>query len=115
TQTLNEMGADTSLFTHCLGGKECRYACQGFHHSLLIKGPTPLKAKEIAIPDLRAGFAYVMAGLLSQEETTISGLSYLDRGYENLEGKLLALGANIKREEQAETIQKLHALGSLKS
>jgi UDP-N-acetylglucosamine 1-carboxyvinyltransferase len=100
TDTLNQMGANIELFTHCLGGKQCRYACQGYHHSLIIKGPTPLTAKSIAIPDLRAGFAYVMAGLLSQEETTISGLSYLDRGYENLTGKLAALGADISRQHK---------------
>ncbi len=97
TETLNQMGANIELSTHCLGGKHCRYTSQGHYHSLIVKGPTPLTAKEIIIPDLRAGFAYVMAGLLSQEETIISGLSYLDRGYENLTGKLEALGANISR------------------
>lgn len=100
TQTLNQMGADIELFTHCLGGKKCRYASHGHHHSILIKGPTPLSAKEISIPDLRAGFAYVMAGLLSQEETVLSGLPYLDRGYENLTQKLAGLGANVSRENQ---------------
>ncbi len=98
TETLNQMGANIELSTHCLGGKHCRYASQGYHHSLIVRGPTPLTAKEIVIPDLRAGFAYVMAGLLSQEETIISGLAYLDRGYENLTGKLQSLGANITRE-----------------
>jgi len=110
TLTLNEMGADTGLFTHCLGGKECRYACQGFNHSLLIKGPTPLIGKEIVIPDLRAGFAYVMAGLLAEGETVLSGLPYLDRGYENLDAKLLALGANVKREVHPDSLQKLQSL-----
>jgi UDP-N-acetylglucosamine 1-carboxyvinyltransferase len=100
TETLKQMGADIELFTHCLGGKHCRYACQGHKHSLLVKGPTPLSAKKIAIPDLRAGFAYVMAGLLSQEETILTGLPYLDRGYENLTGKLSSLGANVSREHQ---------------
>jgi UDP-N-acetylglucosamine 1-carboxyvinyltransferase len=98
TETLNQMGAHIELSTHCLGGKHCRYASQGYQHSLIVRGPTPLTAKEIVIPDLRAGFAYVMAGLLSQEETIISGLAYLDRGYENLTGKLQSLGANITRE-----------------
>ncbi|MBX9923076.1 MAG: UDP-N-acetylglucosamine 1-carboxyvinyltransferase [Rhabdochlamydiaceae bacterium] len=98
TETLNQMGARIELFTHCLGGKCCRYASQGHYHSLIVQGPTPLTAKEIVIPDLRAGFAYVMAGLLSQEETIISGLPYLDRGYENLTGKLQALGANVTRQ-----------------
>lgn len=116
TETLQQMGADLSLFTHCLGNQECRYCCKGFHHSLIVKGVTPLCAKEIAIPDLRAGFAYVMAGLLSQEETTISGLPFLDRGYENLTEKLASLGANIVREQQAASIsslQKSHPIESL--
>ena len=46
------MGADIELFTQCLGGKACRFASSNHHHSLVIKGPTPLKAKEICIPDL---------------------------------------------------------------
>ena len=100
TETLNQMGANIELFTRCLGGKECRYAACNYHHSIIIKGPTPLTAKEISIPDLRAGFAYVMAGLLTQEETTISGLGYLDRGYENITGKLSALGANVSRQSK---------------
>ncbi len=116
TETLNEMGADISLFTHCLGGKSCRFTNQGHRHSLSVKGPTPLTAKEIAIPDLRAGFAYVMAGLLSQEQTTISGLHYLDRGYENLEGKLLSLGADISREKTTSDEKvALHTLDRLKT
>lgn len=98
TETLNQMGARIELSTHCLGGRHCRYASQGYHHSLIVHGPTPLTAKEIIIPDLRAGFAYVMAGLLSQEETVISGLSFLDRGYENLTEKLQSLGADVVRQ-----------------
>jgi UDP-N-acetylglucosamine 1-carboxyvinyltransferase len=114
TKTLNEMGADTSLFSNCLGGKECRFSHQGHKHSLLIKGPTPLKGKDIVIPDLRAGFAYVVAALLCEEESTLSGLPYLDRGYENLEGKLLSLGANVKREKSNPKVA-LHAANSLKA
>jgi UDP-N-acetylglucosamine 1-carboxyvinyltransferase len=98
TDTLRQMGADIELFTHCLGGKECRFASQGYHHSIIVKGPTALSGKEIAVPDLRAGFAYVMAALLSPEESIISGLHYLDRGYENFVQKLTTLGANVIRE-----------------
>lgn len=97
THTLKEMGADIELFTQCLGGKDCRFASQSHHHSLVVKGPSVLKGKEIAIPDLRAGFAYVMAALLSTEESTISNVEFLDRGYEDLIGKLSALGADISR------------------
>ncbi len=96
-QTLKLMGADVEVFTQCLGGKECRFASRDFHHSLIIRGPTPLIGREIAIPDLRAGFAYVMAALLAPESSVIAGVKYLDRGYENLTQKLSSLGADIKR------------------
>lgn len=97
TQTLKEMGADIELFTQCLGGKQCRFASSNHHHSLVIKGPTPLKPTNISIPDLRAGFAYVMASLLVSEESTITNVEYLDRGYDDYIGKLNALGADISR------------------
>ncbi len=97
TETLKEMGADIELFTQCLGGKECRFASLNFHHSVVVKGPTPLQSKDIVIPDLRAGFAYVLAALLAPEVSNVSGLHYLDRGYENLTEKLSSLGAEITR------------------
>jgi UDP-N-acetylglucosamine 1-carboxyvinyltransferase len=105
-ETLNEMGADITPFKQCLGGKECRFAGHGFSHSIIIKGPSPLVGREIAIPDLRAGFAYVMAATIASESSIISGLSFLDRGYERLEHKLGNLGVDIERvcsKEQAET------------
>lgn len=95
TETLREMGADISLFRQCLGGKQCRFASQSFGHSVIIKGPTPLFGKEIHIPDLRAGFAYVMAALIASETSTISGLPFLTRGYESLVKKLEDLGADV--------------------
>ncbi len=95
--TLKEMGADIELFTHCLGGKPCRFASQNFEHSIIIKGPTPLIGKKIHVPDLRAGFAYVLAALIAEDESIISGLHYIDRGYENLTGKLQVLGAQVER------------------
>ena len=97
TKMLKEMGADIELFTQCLGGKSCRFAFKNHHHSIVIKGITPLCAKEIWIPDLRAGFAYVMAALLATEASTISNIEFLDRGYEALVEKLSSLGADISR------------------
>lgn len=96
TDMLKLMGADIEIFTQCLGGKECRFASHNFAHSIVVKGPTPLQAKDIAIPDLRAGFAYVMAALLAPEESQISGLHYLYRGYEKIVDKLSCLGADIQ-------------------
>ncbi len=100
TDTLKEMGADIAIFRQCLGGRECRFSSHSFYHSIIVKGPTPLVGKEISIPDLRAGFAYVMAALLSPDTSVISGLQFLDRGYENLVSKLESLGANIAREHK---------------
>lgn len=99
TETLSAMGADITLFRQCLGGKQCRFASQSFCHSLIVKGPSPLLAKDIAIPDLRAGFAYVMAAVLAQGTSRLSGLPFLDRGYENLDYKLIQLGVDVVREK----------------
>ncbi|QVL57911.1 MAG: UDP-N-acetylglucosamine 1-carboxyvinyltransferase [Simkaniaceae bacterium] len=95
--TLVEMGAHVERFTQCLGDRPCRFASRNYQHSLIVKGPTKFEGRKIDVPDLRAGFAYVMAALLAPEESIVTGLPYLDRGYENLEGKLQALGANISR------------------
>lgn len=97
TETLKQMGANIAPFTQCLGSKPCRFKSHNFHHSIVIQGPTPLIGKDITIPDLRAGFAYVLAALLASETSTISGLHYLDRGYEKIVDKLSALGADVVR------------------
>lgn len=95
THTLNEMGADIELFRQCLGGKTCRFASLNHHHSIVVKGPTPLQGRKFSIPDLRAGFAYVMAALVAQGESEIDQIHFIDRGYENMVEKLLSLGAHI--------------------
>jgi UDP-N-acetylglucosamine 1-carboxyvinyltransferase len=97
TDNLKEMGADIETFTQCLGSSECRYGQRNFEHSLVVKGPTELVGREITIPDLRAGFAYVMAALLAKETSIIDGVAFLDRGYENMDEVLMSLGADIQR------------------
>ncbi len=97
TETLKEMGADIERFTQCLGGRCCRFAAQNYPHSIVIKGIKNLKGRMVEIPDLRAGFAYVMAALIAKEESQIKNLHFLDRGYESLDEKLTSLGAHIER------------------
>ncbi len=99
TDTLSKMGADISLFKQCLGGKECRFASRSFCHSLVVKGGAPLVGREIQIPDLRAGFAYVMAAALASGESVITGLQFLDRGYADIANKLASLGVDVTREK----------------
>ena len=105
TNTLKEMGADLSLFDQCLGGRACRFADQNHRHSLIVRGPTVLKPMDIAIPDLRAGFAYVMAALTADGTSHISNLHFLDRGYEDVANKLASLGADITRVSKTPALQ----------
>ncbi len=62
-----------------------------------IAGPTPLHGREVQIADLRAGATMVLAALAAAETSVISGVEHVDRGYERIESKLLALGAQITR------------------
>ncbi|MEK7616032.1 MAG: UDP-N-acetylglucosamine 1-carboxyvinyltransferase [Patescibacteria group bacterium] len=66
-------------------------------HRGSIEGPSKLKGKELKSPDLRAGMAYIIAGLVAKGKTTIHDVEIIDRGYEGIEEKLKALGADIKR------------------
>lgn len=93
---LKKMGANVELFSQCLGKKPCRFHRMDHAHSLVIQGVTPLKASNITIPDLRAGFAYVMAALLASDESTIANVHYLERGYEDIMLKLQSIGADAR-------------------
>ena len=62
-----------------------------------IAGPTPLHGREVEIADLRAGATLILAALAATETSVISGVEHVDRGYEAIESKLLALGAQITR------------------
>ena len=96
TSTLKEMGATIDLATACLGSKPCRFGHLGHLHSCIVKGPTPLKGRPIVIPDLRAGFAYLIAGLIADGVTEISGIKYVERGYAHIPEKLREIGAHIE-------------------
>ncbi|MCL2396535.1 MAG: UDP-N-acetylglucosamine 1-carboxyvinyltransferase [Defluviitaleaceae bacterium] len=63
----------------------------------VVEGPVRLTGTEVLATDLRAGASLVIAALAATGITKISNIHYIDRGYENLEQKLAALGANIKR------------------
>ena len=65
----------------------------------IIRGVPMLSGAPVVATDLRASAALVLAGLAAEGVTTIQGLQHLDRGYENLEGKLQGLGAKLCRVE----------------
>jgi UDP-N-acetylglucosamine 1-carboxyvinyltransferase len=63
----------------------------------LVRGVSFLSGAPVMATDLRASAALVIAGLAAQGKTIVQGLHHLERGYDNLEGKLRGLGAKIKR------------------
>ncbi|WP_416147792.1 UDP-N-acetylglucosamine 1-carboxyvinyltransferase [Salipaludibacillus sp. HK11] len=66
--------------------------------SALVNGGTRLQGAKVRASDLRAGAALVVAGLMAEGVTEITGVTHIDRGYAFLEEKLKGLGANIWRE-----------------
>lgn len=68
-------------------------------HRVVVNGPTKLYGQKIVSPDIRAGVALVLAALIAEGESVIDNIEHIDRGYENIEGRLKALGADIKRVE----------------
>ncbi len=66
-------------------------------HRVIINGPTALSGRKLTSPDLRAGFAMVLAALVAEGQTEIDNIYQIDRGYESIEKRLQAVGANIKR------------------
>lgn len=63
----------------------------------IIEGVERLTGAKVSATDLRAGAALVLAALRAEGETTIQNVKYIDRGYEAIEEKLTALGAEIER------------------
>jgi len=80
-QEMQRMGADISIDGN----------------TALVKGVSFLDGATVMATDLRASASLVLAGLVARGDTVIERIYHLDRGYENLEAKLNALGANVKR------------------
>jgi UDP-N-acetylglucosamine 1-carboxyvinyltransferase len=66
-------------------------------HRAIVRGGTPLSAAAVLASDLRASASLVLAALVADGETIIDRVYHLDRGYENIEEKLKAVGAEIRR------------------
>ncbi len=79
---LSQMGADTTM-------------CDP--HRVVINGPKQLFGKMLTSPDLRAGIAMIIAALVAEGQTEIDNIYQIDRGYESIDTRLAAIGADIKR------------------
>ncbi len=93
---LQKMGADIALYDTCLGGSSCRFRFSNYRHSCVIKGPSQLHGSEITVPDLRAGFTYMLAAILARGASILEGVEHIERGYEDLKDSFKRLGASIE-------------------
>ena len=101
---LKKFGAQIELFTPTQLGREFAPGDYEFNWKgngepktfAQVSGPVSLKGASVQITDLRAGAALVLAALAAQGKSGVSGVEHIERGYENFEQKLRALGARIE-------------------
>ena len=86
-------------FKHCAELQRMGASIQVLPSAASIVGPSKLYGDSVTATDLRCGASLVIAGLIAEGVTEIHEIYHIDRGYENLDGKLVALGAKIWREE----------------
>ncbi len=82
TDDIVRMGADITMFDP---------------HRVLVRGPKKLIGKDLEAPDLRAGLAYIIAGVIAQGTSTVRAARYIDRGYSHIEKRLQKIGVDIVR------------------
>jgi len=68
-------------------------------HRAVIAGPSPLRGQVVESPDIRAGMAMLLAALAAQGDSVIHNIGQIERGYERIDERLRALGAQIERLE----------------
>ena len=69
-------------------------------HRVVVTGPAPLSGAPISSPDIRAGMALLIAALAARGESIIQNVHQIDRGYESIDERLRALGADARREPE---------------
>ncbi len=66
-------------------------------HRAVIAGPSPLRGQVVESPDIRAGMAMLLAALAAQGDSVIQNIGQIERGYEHIDTRLQALGAQLER------------------
>jgi UDP-N-acetylglucosamine 1-carboxyvinyltransferase len=92
---LSEMGAAIELYDQCLGGPACRFHESNYRHSAVISGPSALHGAAIDVPDVRGGFAYLLAAASADSESILTGVHHLERGYHRPLRQFAVLGLDI--------------------
>lgn len=88
------------FFTDKLVGMGARIILCDPHRAVVV-GPAPLRGGTVESPDIRAGMALLIAALGAQGTSEIHNIRQIERGYENIDGRLRGLGASIRRTEDS--------------
>ena len=96
-RALQEMGAEIALYDSCLGGRTCRFNESTAMHSAVVRGVSPLQGAEITVPDIRGGFAYVIAAAAAEGTSVLHDVHHLERGYHRPLEAFAELGLGITR------------------
>ena len=99
--SLAAMGAAIELYDQCLGGPACRFHESNYRHSAVISGPTALHGAAIEVPDVRGGFAYLLAAAAADSESILTGIHHIERGYHQPLEQFSSLGLDIRSESSA--------------
>ncbi|HZU75089.1 MAG TPA: UDP-N-acetylglucosamine 1-carboxyvinyltransferase [Acidimicrobiales bacterium] len=93
---LQEMGARIQLFDQCLVGEACRFHEGSYLHSVVVQGRSALSGADLKMPDIRAGFAYLLAAATASGPSRITGVHQLERGYDRVLEKFQSLGLDVR-------------------
>ncbi len=94
---LNQMGAKIEMYTTALGSIDSRFVGSSTPCSVIVQGQSDLKGTDVVVPDIRGGFAYVLAAAAATGTTTLTGTHHLDRGYNRPIENFVEMGLDIRR------------------
>jgi UDP-N-acetylglucosamine 1-carboxyvinyltransferase len=94
---LNKMGAQIETYNTPLGSIGGRFVGSPTPCSVVVRGGAPLVGTDVVVPDIRGGFAYVLAAASADGTTTITGTHHLDRGYNRPIENFQSLGLDVER------------------
>jgi UDP-N-acetylglucosamine 1-carboxyvinyltransferase len=94
---LNKMGAQIESYNTPLGSVKGRFVGSSTPCSVVVRGGTPLRGTGVVVPDIRGGFAYVLAAASAEGTTRLTGTHHLDRGYNRPIENFTSLGLDVER------------------
>lgn len=94
---LKDMGAQIEMYNTPLGTQASRFVGSATPCSVVVNGRAPLRGTNVVVPDIRGGFAYVLAAAAAEGPTTITGTHHLDRGYNHPIENFSEIGLEIKK------------------